>query len=61
MEQPSAQELFLPCFVEGFSRARNVLPSTFSFCTRHILREVGIAAGDYRMLCNSCFLLVFVQ
>ena len=46
MEQPSAQELFLPFFAEGFSRARNVLPSTFSFCTRHKLREAEIAAGE---------------
>ncbi|MEM3378443.1 MAG: hypothetical protein QW674_05805 [Candidatus Bathyarchaeia archaeon] len=30
MEASAAERRFLPCFAEGFSRARNVLTSTFS-------------------------------
>ena len=45
MEHYMAQMQFLLCFSDVFSRARNVLPSTFSLCTRQKIERSWDCGG----------------
>lgn len=45
MESHMALALFLRCFIEVFSRARNVLPRIFSFCARQKIERSWDCGG----------------